>query len=175
MVARVPIRVNTSDSFPGAQSAFIPPVVKGDCCLFQDVQSMMAHASEQGWPATVKGGVAYVKASLAQIQGVCLIGVPNAVTPVPDPIVLLQTWNITGFLFGIVEGEVWLGSAATWAGSGTKVQQNVNAWSWETISMFQPVQGGLPLSPAHVYLYVINDCGQRNPVGTETELFELPP
>lgn len=171
----MPIRRNDSDSFPGAQSLFVPPVVKGDCCLFQDVQSMMAHAAAEGWPATVKGGVAHVSASLAEIQTVCLIGEPNAVTPVPDPLVMLQTWNITGFDFGLVEGEVWLGSAATWAGSGTKVQQNVNAWSAETISMLQPVQGGLPLHPAHVYLYVINDCGERNAVGTETELTELPP
>ena len=171
----MPIRRNDSDSFPGAQSAFIPPVVKGDCCLFQDVQTMMGHAAAEGWPATVKGGVCYVKASLAEIQGVCLIGEPIITQVVPDPIVVGAEWTVPGFNFGAVEGELWLGNAATWAGSGTRVQQGVSFWSGFSIGADAPVLDGLAQSPAHVYIYVINDCGQRNAVGFETELFELPP
>lgn len=150
---------------------FVPPVVKADCCLFSTVQAMMEHAAAEGWPHTIKGGRVMVDASLAEIQTVCLIGEPTVGSLEPDPITIGGGWDVYGANFGDVEGAVWLGSAATWEGSGTRVQQSVGSWITTRASMNPPVQGGLPLSPQHVYVYVINDCGERNAVGYETELF----
>ena len=133
---------------------------------------MTEHAAEEGWPYTVKGGVVHVDASLAEIRTVCFIGEPTITQLWPDPLQTVGSWSIDGSNFGTVEGEVWLGDAATWEGSETRVKQTVSGWDPEAIGMSVVVQDGLPLSPAHVYVYVINDCGERNAVGFETEITE---
>lgn len=171
----MPIRVNNSDSFPGAQSLFVPPVTKADCCLFSTVQAMMDHAAAEGWPHTVKGGRCMVDASLAEIRGVCFIGEPTITSTQPDPLSEDETWHVYDSYFGTVEGEVWLGSGNTWSSSATKVRQSVTAWVSGHISLAAPVMDGLPFLPWHVYIYVINDCGERNAVGFETEVVETPP
>lgn len=165
----MPIRVNNSDSFPGAESLFVPPVVKADCCLFQTRQAMAEHAAAEGWPYTIKGGVVHVDASLAEIQTVCLIGEPTITGLDPDPIVAAAGLGVTGTNFGTVEGELWLGNASTWAGSSTRIQQPIQSWGAENVICPAVAQDGLPGPPDHVYVYVINDCGERNAVGYETE------
>lgn len=164
----MPIRRNDSDSFPGAASAFVPPVTSADCCLFSTVQEMAEEAAAAGWPYTVKGGQVFVDASLVQIGTVCFIGEPTISGLVPDPLIV-NPWVVNGTNYGSVQGEVWLGNASTWAGSGIRVEQNVAAWGGAAINMNPPVQDGLPAAPAHVYVYVINDCGERNAAGFETE------
>jgi len=154
---------------------FIPPVTKADCCLFQTVQEMAENAAAEGWAYTIKGGVVHLDASLEDVAGVCFIGESVIGSLLPDPVLLGVAWTVSGSNFGEVEGEVWLGSAATWEGSVVKVEQNVSLWTEESIGMAEPVQGGLPLDPEHVYVYVINDCGERNTVGFETELDEEEP
>lgn len=166
----MPIRRNDSDCFPGANSIFVPPVTKADCCLFSAVQKMMEHAEAEGWPATVKGGRCFVEASLAQIQTVCLIGEPTVSYVSPDPLMDGATWHVYGTNYGTTEGEVWLTNGATWAGSVLKVKQNVSAWLSTHLIMGVPVVDGLPMFPEHVWVYVINDCGERNAVGHETEI-----
>lgn len=166
----MPIRVNNSDSYPGANSIFAVPVTKADCCLFQTRQEMGEHAVAEGWPYTIKGGACMVDASLGQIQTVCLIGEPVISSLTPDPLEVMGPWAVYGPDFGSVEGEVWLGSHDTWEASSTKVKQNVSEWHADNLIMGVPVQDGLPVSPSHVYVYVINGCGERNAVGFETEL-----
>jgi len=165
----MPIRRNDSDSYPGANSLFVAPVTKADCCLFQTVQAMMEHARAQGWPATVKGGQCMVDASLAQIQTVCLIGEPEISSVVPDPLQEVMPWEVHGSNFGLVIGEVWLASHDTWEASTTKVRQTEPGWSDTLLAVSLPTMDGLPSLPEHVYVYVINHCGQRNAVGCETE------
>jgi hypothetical protein len=171
----MPVRRNDGDSYPGAEVEFVPPVTPADCCLFQTVQEMMVHAAEEGWAATIKGGRAFVDASLEDVHGVCFIGEPNVQSVNPDPIEETASWAVGGLNFGEGEGEVWLTDAPTWGGSVVKVQQTVTTWTESTVSMGIPVLDGLPYSPGHVYVFVVNECGERNAEGYETEVVEGPP
>jgi len=154
---------------------FIPPVTKADCCLFQTVQEMAENAAAEGWAYTIKGGVVHLDASLEDVAGVCFIGESVIDSVDPDPLEWGAPWTVNGSNFGDVEGEVWLGSAATWEGSTTKVELAVSAWGPTVVGGTEVIVDGLPYSPSHVYVYVINDCGERNAVGFETEVLEAPP
>jgi hypothetical protein len=67
---------------------------------------------------------------------------------------------------GEVEGEVWVGDAATWDGSVLKVEQTVDTWAGATIDI-TTVKGAFPTSPPAAYAYVLNGCGRPNAVGSE--------
>lgn len=69
----------------------------------------------------------------------------------------------SGFLALRGMGKVEVGDASSYESCGTVVEQTINSWSDVMIGITM-VQGALP-SLVYVYLYVTNDCGNRNGAG----------
>lgn len=69
----------------------------------------------------------------------------------------------SGFLALRGTGKVEVGDASSYEFCGTVVEQTINSWSDVMIGITM-VQGALP-SLVYVYLYVTNDCGNRNGAG----------
>lgn len=160
------LKRNTSDSYPGADFVAANPVSGADCCMQQSVQLIIVQLRVLGIPFILRGGRLYFDQADAGQVDMCQ-GVAPTISGMDSP-----NWedaaarSIEAADKGAVEGEVWVGDAATWAASVLKVQQTVDLWAGANIEV-TAVKGGFPTSPPAAYVYVMNGCGRQNAVGYE--------
>lgn len=163
------LRENDGDSFPGATHYAFAPVSSGECCLLQSVDALSAALSAAGHSYTFRGGRLFFEISDEDLEDLCKGPEPNPTGMDNTDLEDGTPRQVTGTDFGPSEGELWLGNAATWAGSGVKVEQTVDVWTATQID-FTVVQGALPESPPAAYLYVFNACVRANAVGFEVAI-----
>lgn len=160
------LKPNTSDSFPGADYVAADPVSAEECCLHQSVAAMIVALRAADKPFIMRGGRLYFDQAGADLLTMCSGAAPTISGIDPLAIVVDLVSDITCTGAGAVEGEVWLGSANTWAGSGVKVEQNVQGWADTSIGI-TGIRGALPAAPTKVYCYVFNACDRGNVAGFE--------
>lgn len=167
------LKRNTSDSFPGADFVAADPVSVEDCCLHQSVASIITELRAEGIPFIMRGGRLYFDQGDDEQEIMCQGPAPEIsgmdATDWEDNVTRLVTVDDKG----VAEGEVWVGDAATWAGSVVKVEQTVDTWAGDDIEI-TTVQGVFELSPPAAYVYVINGCGRVSAVGSEIAWIEAP-
>lgn len=165
---------NDSDSFPGAAAIAEPPYSWADCCKYGTLEELYNAMQAAGHACTFRGGKVYVEQTVAQLVTACAVAAPTVTGVNPDPLNDGGIFTTGGTGFQAAGGELWLADAATWAGSVVKVEQTTSAWGDTSVTVPSLNRGGLPLDPAHVYVYVYTRCGQRNAVGFETEIAAPP-
>ncbi len=163
------LKVNTSDSFPGAGYVAGNPVTEEECCLLRSVAAIAAAADAGGIPYTIRMGKIWVDITAGGVLDSCLGVEPAPASTVPAIMEVAASAEALGTSFGALQGELWLTENADWDLSMTKVEQTVTEWLDEGITI-TVVGDGLPESPTKVYLWVINACGRRNLVGLEAEI-----
>lgn len=175
MVKTAPIAENKSDSYPGADYEAFGAISQGQCCMAGTALGLAQLLSAAGVPYTIKGRKCFFDSTAAELEDLCFGADPVVQFVSPDPIDMSQGFRVLGYNFGGAEGSVWLTDNASWSASGTRVQQTVTDWRPIWVDCGSPVQDGLPMDPAHVYIFVFNNCGERNGTGLETELWQPPP
>lgn len=164
-----PIVPNSSDSYAGAELQALAPVVKGDCCLHFPLQELAAQLGFLGIPYAIKGGTIFMDIDVAGLDAICLLGTPTIDSLVPPITMPASTVRINGDNFGNVTGIVTLTNASTWAASGIFVVQPTTFWNQIDID-FTATEDGLS---GGGWIYVENDCGERNAAGTRLDF--IPP
>lgn len=160
------LKQNTSDSFPGADFVAADPVSSADCCKHQSVGALIAALVALGKPYTMRGGRLYFDQEAADQLTMCKGVDPSPTGAFPDPFETEAAGEVTGTGFDASEGKVWLGNAATYAGSSIKVEQTITDWADEQI-FITAVRGELAQAPASVWVFVENACGRISSVGFE--------
>lgn len=160
------LKRNTSDSFPGADFVAADPVSAADCCLQQSVALIIVQLRILDIPFIMRGGRLYFDQSdagqITMCQGAAPLITGMSTTDWDDAAVV----SIQCSDMGAVQGEVWVGDAATWAASVLRVEQTVDTWVPPNIGI-TTVQGGFPNSPPPAYAYVMNGCGRPSAAGYE--------
>lgn len=157
---------NTSDSYPGADFVAADPVSEAECCLHQSVSSIIDELRSEGIPFIIRGGTLYFDQGDDEQEIMCQGAAPEISGMDNDQWENGVTRLIEVANKGVAEGEVWVGDAATWAGSVLKVEQTVDVWAGDDIEI-TTVMGGFGESPPPAYVYVFNGCGRGNVVGFE--------
>lgn len=155
---------NKTDSYPGAEWQASEPIGKSDCCQGQSVPLMAGKLATAGLPYIVKGGAIFIDATAEEIATACGIGTPTISNANPIAGVTGTHVTTTGTNYGAVQGKAWLTNAATWAGSSIFVEQGIQSWATGQV-VFSAAQDSLPIEPEFVYIYIENDCGERNTAG----------
>lgn len=162
------LKRNTSDSFPGADFVAADPIAAEECCLYSTTAELAAMLGSLGVPYVFRMGKLWWDAEAAALQNLCFGAAPTISDVIPAAFGHDEGVSVVAAQKGEVEGEVWVGDAATWAESVVKVQQTVTTWPGETIAV-QTVIGEFGASPPPAYVYVFNACGRGNAVGFEIE------
>lgn len=160
------LKPNTSDSYPGADFVAADPVSSADCCQQQSVALLIVQLRILNAPFIMRGGKLYFEQAAAAQLDMCLGAAPTISALDSNDWDDAETRLITAANKGAVEGEVWVGDSATWAGSVLKVEQTVVTWAGADIEI-TTVKGGFGWSPPPGYVYVVNACGRPNAVGYE--------
>lgn len=166
----MPIVANQTDSFPGAAAVALEPYGPLDCCRYVTLQELAVYLSGIGAAYTFRGGMLFTERSVAQLLNACAVDPPGLSSCNPDPLQIGVGATVSGVRFRSAGGELWLADDPTWGSAVVKVEQSAPVWNATTIVCPSITQGALPVSPQHVYVFVVTQCGQMNAVGFETEL-----
>jgi len=142
------------------------PVSGADCCLQQSVALIIVQLRILDVPFIIRGGRLYFDQSSAGQLDMCLGVAPGISSMDTNQWDDAEAHQLICTDMGAVEGECWVGDAATWAGSVLKVEQTVDLWDPPDLHITS-VKGGFPWSPPPAYAYVLNGCGRPNAVGFE--------
>lgn len=160
------LKVNTSDSFPGALYVASNPIEDGECCAMATAAAIGAACAAAGYPHTYRMGRLWVDCTEEQMAAICAGVIPIPTSFSNDPLTVDGAENIYGSLFQETEGSFWLTDNAVWGDEGVKVLQVIGLWSHNDID-FTVTKGGLAEAPAKIYGYVETPCGAVNAAGYE--------
>ena len=158
------LKANPGPGYPGAFYVASEPVTAANCCLAQSVQLLAAVCVSVGVAYSIIGGEIFMEITSPDLLDECQGLAPTCGDMMSEDVENGIANTVATTNAGAVEGEVWLGDAATYAGSVVLVQQTVDAWADISVD-FTAVQGAHGASPPPLYLYVLNACGRPNAVG----------
>lgn len=160
------LKLNTSDSFPGATYVAANPVASAECCARTSTAAIVTACVAEGYPYIYRAGQLWIACSPAQMTALCAGVIPIPTSFSADPMIVGTANDILGTLFQAVEGLLWLTDHGTWGSEAVKVQQVIGLWEVEAID-FDVTKGGLPVAPTKIYGYVETLCGAVNAAGLE--------
>lgn len=163
------LRVNNSDSFPGAAYYADNPITSGECCLQSTIAGLSAVLAAAGKPYVVRGARLYMDVTPAELEDLCKGEEPVITLVEPDPLIEDGGGTVTGTKFALPQGKLWITDNVAWGAEGVKVEQVAGPWTDTSID-FTAALDGLPEAPAHTWVYVENACGRTNLVGYEVEI-----
>lgn len=163
------LKLNTSDSFPGADFVAADPVSGLECCQHQSVALIIAQLRILGKPFIMRGGRLYFDQDPGDELTMCKGPDPAVTGSDPTPYEVTSAGEVAGTNFGVDQGKVWIGNASTYEGSSVKVEQTMDQWADELIDI-TVVKDGLPLDPTPVWVFVENTCGRITAAGWQTSI-----
>ncbi len=155
---------NTGERYPGAFFVGAAVVTEVECCLAQSVQLLAAAAVAAGVAYSIVEGKIFMEIGAAELLDECKGEAPTIATLPGAAMVDGVSVFGTGLNYGVTEGEVWVGDAASFASSVLLVESSVDIWTPTRVD-FTPIQGAFGLSPPPVWVYFLNACGRPNLVG----------
>lgn len=161
------IQENKSGTFSTAKARLDPPLDAEDCAKYPTLDELVRAEMDAGHPATIRYGRGWTKRTVAEIAASCAVGPPPTWLYVSDLYCTMDAFA-TGTDIGDVEGELYLGNAATREACTVFMRLTViYSWFAEGIDFRVDCDDFLP--PCDAWLYL-----KRLPDGAWTDGYYAP-